>query len=310
MSPDLSDQLPESANDHRAGFIALAGCPNVGKSTLINRFLGEKVAIATPLPQTTRHTIRGVLTRPGAQVVFLDTPGMHIPRFRLNESMVKSARGAVSDADVVVMLVDASRPPGEGDRQVASLCLAGKRPVVLALNKWDTVPEAAQVVRRQQYEELGKFADVVPVTALSADSAQALLARLLPMLPEGPPFYPEEQLTDQTPRDIICELVREQVILQCKEEVPYAVAVAVDSYQEEEVEGEGDRIWATVFVERDSQKGILIGKGGARLKAIGVAARKEMERLLGCPVHLKLFIKVRPNWRKDDRFLQEMGYRF
>ncbi|MBI5136024.1 MAG: GTPase Era [Nitrospirae bacterium] len=290
----------------RSGFVALAGCPNVGKSTLLNRLLGEKIAIATPLPQTTRRIIRGVLTLPGSQIVFLDTPGFHKPKFALNESMVRAAEGALTEVDVVVMLVDAGRDPGEGDNLVAARALAAGVPVILALNKWDTVPEAARAARRAAYTALGPFAEMVTVCALEPAAATTLLPPVLARLPEGPAYYPDDEITDQTLRDLVCELVREQVILQCAEEIPYAVAVSVDKYQEGD---DGDRVWATIYVERDSQKGILIGKGGARIKALGQAARAQMEQVTGQPVHLRLFVKVQPNWRKDTQFLREMGYR-
>ncbi len=298
--------LIEYAEGHRSGFVALAGCPNVGKSTLLNRLLGEKIAIATPLPQTTRRAIRGVLTLPGNQIVFVDTPGIHIPKFKLNEAMVKEATDAIREVDVVVMLVDGGRSPGKGDRQVAATCLAAGVPVILAINKWDTVAEELRETRRAQYLELGDFTDSVTICALEATSATVLLPALVGRMPEGPPFYPEEEITDQTLRDLVSELVREQVILQCAEEIPYAVAVAVEKYQEDD---SGDRIWATIFVERSSQKGILIGKGGARIKALGQAARNQMEEIVGRPVHLRLFIKVQKDWRKNRHFLKEMGFR-
>ena len=294
---------------YRSGFVALAGCPNVGKSTLLNRLLGEKVAIATPLPQTTRRTIRGVLTLPGSQVVFLDTPGIHKPKYQLNEGMVKAAEKAIADVDIVVMVVDAGRVPGDGDRAVATRCFQSGKQVILALNKWDTVPDDKRDVCRADYETLGNFAEVVSICALEPTAATLLLPTVVQRLPEGPPYYPDEEITDQTLRDLIAELVREQVILQCAEEIPYSVAVGVDKYQEGAEGGDGDRIWATIYVERDSQKGILVGKGGARIKALGQGARKQMQTLTGHPIHLNLFIKVRSNWRKDPQFLQEMGYR-
>jgi len=299
---------PKSAAAHRAGFVALAGCPNVGKSTLMNALLGEAVAVVTPKPQTTRHAIRGVLTLPHAQVVFVDTPGIHEPKFALNESMVRAAREAVAEADAVLLVVDAGRPPGARDKEVADLCLAGGRPVVLVLNKWDTVREAGADARRAAFAALGDFRAVVPLSALEAESAAGLLPHVVPLLPEGPAFYPEDQLTDQTLRDVVAERVREQVTLQCGQEIPYAVAVAVDRYDEGEDDA-GDRVWATVYVERPSQKAILIGRGGARIKAIGTAARHRLEEVAGRPVHLRLFVKVRPGWRKDAEFLRELGYR-
>lgn len=288
--------------------MALAGCPNVGKSTLLNALLGEQVAIVTPKPQTTRTAIRGVVTLPGAQAVFLDTPGIHDPASPLNESMVRAARAAVAEADVVVLVADAGRPPGERDREVADLSLSGGAPVVLVLNKWDTVPGRDAGARREAYAGLGAFRAVLPMTALNPKEAAGLLAHVVPLLPEGPAYYPDDQLTDQTLRDLAAEMVREQVTLQCGQEIPYVVAVAVDRYEEGEGGG-GDRVWATVYVERPSQKAILIGRGGARVKAVGTAARHKMEALTGAPVHLNLFVKVRPDWRKDAEFLREMGYR-
>ncbi|MDH4229103.1 MAG: GTPase Era [Nitrospirota bacterium] len=317
----------EGGSSHRCGFVALAGCPNVGKSTLLNRFLGENLAIATPMPQTTRRTMRGILTLPGSQIVFLDTPGIHRPHNSLNEAMVAAAKEAVHDADVVVMLVDASRPMGKGDRAVAEVCLAGGRPVVLGLNKWDAVAETDRAPRREEYAALGAFAAVAEFSALDSAASAILLPLLLERLPEGPAFYPDEQVSDQTLRDLICELVREQVILHCSQEVPHAVAVLVDRYQEEggqdDAEGDGeqrgddlkepgqkggDHVWATIYVERDSQKGILIGKGGSMIRDIGSKARARMAEVIGRPVHLRLFVKVHPEWRKDSKFLRELGY--
>lgn len=298
------DQEPITA--YRAGFVALAGCPNVGKSTLLNALLGEPVAVVTPKPQTTRQAIRGVLTLPGAQVVFVDTPGIHDPKFALNASMVRAAQAAVAEADAVVLVVDAGRPPGARDREVAELCARSGRPVVLVLNKWDTVPPPEADERREAFAALGDFSDVVPTCALNPGAAPDVLSRVVPLLPEGPAFYPEDQLSDQTMRDVVAERVREQVTLQCEKEIPYAVAVAVDRYDEDDA---GDRVWATIYVERPSQKAILIGRGGSRIKAIGTAARHRVEEVAGRPVHLRLFVKVRPGWREDAGFLREMGYR-
>jgi GTP-binding protein Era len=297
---------PQAA--HRAGFVALAGCPNVGKSTLMNALLGEAVAVVTPKPQTTRRAIRGVLTLPRAQVVFVDTPGIHEPKFPLNASMVRAAREAIAEADAVLLVVDAGRPPGARDREVADLCRSAGRPVVLVLNKWDMVALAEADARRAAFAALGEFRAVVPLSALDPEAATDLLPRVVPLLPEGPAFYPEDQLTDQTLRDVVAERVREQVTLQCGQEIPYAVAVAVDRYDEGE-EAEGDRVWATIYVERPSQKAILIGRGGTRIKAIGTAARHRLEEVAGRPVHLRLFVKVRPGWRRDAEFLRELGYR-
>jgi GTP-binding protein Era len=296
----------DSGPKHRAGFVALAGAPNVGKSTLLNALLGEPVAVVTPKPQTTRQAIRGVLTLPGAQAVFVDTPGLHDPRFALNASMVRAAREAVAEADAVLLVVDAGRAPGERDREVADLCTRSGRPVVLVLNKWDTVPAAEADARRAAFAALGDFTAVVPTCALDPGAAAGVLSHVVPLLPEGPAFYPEDQLSDQTMRDVVAERVREQVTLQCEKEIPYAVAVAVERYDEDEA---GDRVWATIYVERDSQKAILIGRGGSRIKAIGTAARHRVEEVAGRPVHLRLFVKVRPGWREDARFLREMGYR-
>ena len=304
--------------NHRSGFVAIAGCPNVGKSTLLNQLLGERIAIATPMPQTTRHTLRGILTLPGAQVVFLDTPGFHDPRSKLNEAMVRAAAEALEEVDLVLFLVDGGRPPGDGDRAVATRLAEAGRPVVLVINKWDRVPEEERDTRLAQYQALGAFDATQCVCALEAAAAAALLPEVIPRMADGPPFYPEEQLTDQTLRQVVAELVREQVIRQCADEVPHQVAVGVDRYLEDgapdpdapdKPRAPGDFVMATIYVERDSQKGIIIGKGGRRIKAIGQSARFGMERITGHPVHLKLFVKLRENWRKDTQFLREMGFR-
>ncbi|MDH5525959.1 MAG: GTPase Era [Nitrospirota bacterium] len=297
-----------SAPAHRSGFVALAGCPNVGKSTLLNRLLGEEIAVATSMPQTTRRTLRGILTLPGSQIVFLDTPGIHEPHNRLNEAMVASAREAMRDADLIVFMVDAGRPPGDGDRNVVTVCAKSRAQVILGLNKWDTVPEAERAERRAAYEALGDFAAVEAFSALDKTAASVVLPLLLPRLPEGPPYYPEEQLTDQTLRDLICELVREQVIAHCAQEVPHHVAVAVEKYTEEDPRDGADHVWAVIYVERDSQKGILVGKGGRMIRTIGTAARLRMGEVIGRTVHLRLHIKVRPGWRKDTEFLRELGF--
>lgn len=296
--------------DHRVGFVALAGCPNVGKSTLLNQFIGTDLAIATPMSQTTRHLIRGVLTRPEAQLVFVDTPGFHEPRDTLNEKMVDLAARAVADADVILMLVDASRKPGDGDRAVAARCKETGKPVMLLLNQWDKVQQHEWTARLRDYAKLGEFSESRPLVALDPAQAADLIPLLIDRLPEGPRLYPTDVAGDQTPRDLVAELVREQVIKVCSQEVPHQVAVIVDDYQDapENAPRKGDRVRATIYVERESQKAILVGKGGTRIRDIGKAARGRLAQMLGHPVHLNLFVKVHPHWRRDGRFLNELGY--
>lgn len=297
------ETLPEG---HRSGFVAVVGQPNVGKSTLMNRLVGHKIAIVTPKPQTTRRRIRGFLTRPDAQVIFVDTPGIHAPYDRLGEFMVEWAVQAIADADLVLFLVDVSRPPNEKDREIAETIAAAGTPAILVLNKADLVSPGELEAHAEAYRALGKWVDSVVLSLAEGRNVDQLLDTIVAHLPEGPRFYPPEQLSDQLERDIVGELIREQAILQLEQEVPYRLDVQVEEFKERE----NDLIYisANIFVEREAHKAIVIGAGGRKLKAIGAGARREIEQFLGQRVYLDLWVKVRPKWRRDEKTLQRWGY--
>jgi GTP-binding protein Era len=288
----------------RSGFVAVVGRPNVGKSTLVNRLIGEKVAIVSDKPQTTRNRILAVLNRPDGQVVLFDTPGIHKPMHRMNERMVEAALGSLGQVDLALWVVDVTEEYGPGDRYVKEVLARSGKPVVLALNKIDLIPKPRLLPLIDQYRRLLDFVEVIPLSALEGDNVDVLGERLVAHLPEGDRLYPEDFLTDQPERFFVAEMVREQILRHTREEIPYSTAVVVDSFKE------GDplvRIEASILVERPSQKGILIGRGGAMLKAIGSAARREIEAFLGTKVYLGLFVKVREGWREDQAVLDEMG---
>jgi GTP-binding protein Era len=287
----------------KRGFVALVGRPNAGKSTLLNRLVGEKLAIVSDKPQTTRNRIVGVRRYPEGEVVFIDTPGIHRPLHRLNVRMVDAALESLRDADVVVAVVDAAEPPGAGDRFLMDTVRKLRVPRVLALNKADLVAKPVLLPRMAAYHESPGFADIVPLSALTGDNVDRLEQVLLSHLPEGEPIYPEDYLTDQPERFFVAELVREQVLLQTRDELPFSTAVVVDKFEE----GPILRLYCTILVERDSQKPILIGKGGAAIKSIGSAARAELERFFRTRVYLDLHVKVRERWREDERTLDEIG---
>ena len=297
----------------RSGCVAIIGRPNVGKSTLLNAYLGQKVAIVSDKPQTTRVRPLGILTRPDAQVIFVDTPGIHKPLHKLGDRMVESARQAASDADVIVFLADVSDLPRSEDRQIAELIhrQAGERPVILALNKMDRLPPEKVKEHTEAYWSLlgGEPTvqwDWMMLSATTGDNRDKLLEMIVVRLPEGPQYYPEDQVTDRTEREVVADLIREQVLRFTHQEVPHAVAVVVESWDERRTGTV--HIGATIYVERESQKAIIIGKGGAMLKKIGAAARHEIERLIETKVFLELWVKVRKDWRAKDNDLREMGY--
>jgi GTPase len=306
-SEDAEMQAVELPDDHRSGFVAVVGRPNVGKSTLINRLVGQKVAIVSPRPQTTRNRLLGILTLEGAQVIFLDTPGIHAPKHRLGESMVDVAAGALADADVILWVVDASAEPNEEDRQVAALLLeAPPTQLLLALNKLDRISPRLVPDRMALYTALAPGADALAISAIRGDNLERLQAKLIAHLPFGPAFYPEDEFTDQQERFMAAELIREQVLRNLRDEVPHAVAVLVNEFKPRS--DALTYIAATVYVERDSQKAILLGANGAMIKKIGQAARLSIERLLDTQVYLELWVKVRPRWRKRDEELRRLGY--
>jgi GTP-binding protein Era len=298
--PDAS----ESAS-HRSGFVALVGRPNVGKSTLLNRYLGRKVAIVTPKPQTTRRRMLGIKTVPEAQVLFIDTPGIHRARDLINQRMVAAARRSLEEADVVVWLVDARAGINATDREIAALLPAAK-PVIVALNKIDGGSKARLLPLIREVADLAPGREVVPVSALSGENADVLLAAVVAALPLGPRYYPGDELTDEPERSIVAEIVREKVMLETRQEVPYAVAVTVDSF-EEKPERQLVVIKATIHVARTSQKPIVVGQGGRTIRAIGAAARREIEPVLGSRVFLELFVRVQENWTKQSARLREFG---
>jgi GTP-binding protein Era len=300
----ISEELPP---DHRSGFVAVIGKPNVGKSTLMNAYLGQKIAIVSEKPQTTRHRIRGILTRPDAQIIFVDTPGIHQPRHKLGEFMVETATKAIPDADVVLFLVDVSEMPTAEDEQIAQLIEEhGQAPVILVLNKADLLPPEKVLSHSNAYFELVKHDEWMMISATRGDNRDKLLDMIVARLPQGPRYYDPDQLTDQTMRFIVAELIREQVLRFVHQEVPHAVAVAVEEWKQRREDL--TYIGANIFVEKESQKGIIVGQGGGMLKRIGQAAREEIERLVGNRVYLELWVKVRPKWRKDEDELRRLGY--
>jgi GTP-binding protein Era len=287
----------------RSGFVALLGKPNVGKSTLLNAYLGQKVSIVSPKPQTTRLPVRGILNRDDAQVIFVDTPGLHTPRSGLGEFMVQAARRAIPDSDVLCLVVDVTEPPSALDREIAEAIKRAHKPTILVLNKVDVARKAD--IFLQQYRDLGPWDNEVAVSAKTTDGLPTLLEEIVQRLPEGPRLFPAEQITDISEREQVAELIREKVLLNTSEEVPHGVAVEVEEWAER---GERLYIRATVNVERETHKGIVIGEGGKMLKKIGAAARYEIERLLRRPIYLDLWVKVRKDWRRDPSSLRWLGY--
>ncbi len=290
-----------------SGFIAIIGRPNVGKSTLLNRILGQKIAITSKKPQTTRNRILGIHNFSSGQALFVDTPGIHKAKGKLNRFMVDQAIGACSDVDLILFLVEANDTPGGGDEYILKLLDKSAVPVFLIINKIDLVkpPQLLQLI--QQYSERFKFAEVIPLSAKGGDGVPQMLQAIEPHLPEGPRYYPEDMLTDQPERFIVAELVREKIMRRTSEEIPYGVGVQVESFTEKP-EKNLVVIQALIHVERDSHKKIIVGKGGQMIKTIGREARKEIERLLGTRVFLELFVRVDKDWSQNERMLRELGY--
>lgn len=293
------------AAPYRSGFVALVGRPNVGKSTLLNRILGEKIAIISDKPQTTRTRILGVKHLPGAQVVFLDTPGIHKPKFELNKRMVDVALHVLDEVDLAFFMVEATEPPGPGDRFVLERLKERDVPVVLVINKVDLVKKLRLLPLIDEYSRMHPFAEIVPVSAKTGDGVEHLLELALARMPEGPAYFAEDVVTDQPMRVLAAEIIREKLLQKTRDELPFAVAVFIDSFKEE---GRMARISATIYVEKDSQKAIVIGKHGEILKTVGTHARIDMENLFGMKVFLELWVKVKESWRQDERMLVELGY--
>jgi len=293
-----------SSEKARSGLVTLVGRPNCGKSTLLNQLVGEKISIVTSKPQTTRHVIRGIITRPEGQLVLLDTPGVHKPIHRMNSLMMRSVRDAMSEVDVIAVMVDASQPFGKGDRFVLDLVEPIQVQKVLILNKIDRVRKPDLLPLIDRYSKLARFEEIVPIAALPGENLETLMTVLFKLLPEGPPYYPEDQLSDRHERSIAAEIIREKLIDRTEDELPYSMAVSIDRFEESETLC---RIFATVHVERDTQKGIVIGKGGQRLKEVGIAARHDLEKLLGRQVYLEVHVRVSSGWRDDETALKDLG---
>lgn len=297
--------MMDEKKDYKSGFVALIGRPNVGKSTLLNFLVGQKVAIMSPQPQTTRNKISGIYTDDQEQIVFIDTPGIHKPKNKLDDFMDKSSYSALDEVDVVLFMVE-PEPAGKGDQYITELLKKIKKPVFLVINKIDKVHPDKLLSIIDSYKNLGDFAEIVPISASQGNNVSELIKTIAKYLPEGPQFYDADQLTDRPEYFIVAELIREQVLKLTHEEVPHATAVVVDRMRDHE--GGKLQIEATIYVERPGQKGIIIGKKGQMLKQIGIAARQEIEALLGEKVNLRLWVKVQKNWRSDPVFLKSIGY--
>jgi GTP-binding protein Era len=290
--------------------VSIVGRPNVGKSTLLNALLREKVAIVSDKPQTTRNTIRGILTSEACQIVFLDTPGIHKPRDEINRLMVNMALSTLQEVDLVLFLVEPDDRPGKGDEYIRNMLAEVVTPVFVLVNKMDLVPEAERASKVERLEQLHPERRLIPISALRGEGLSEVLDEVARKLPEGHPYFPSDQYTDQPLRFLSAEIIREKAFQFTGEEVPYAVAVEIVSYKEDSQGPSGlVAIEANIHVERSSQKGILIGKGGQMLKRIGTAARKDLEALIGAKVFLKLWVKVSKGWRNDPKRLWNLGYR-
>ena len=304
MTTHPSDSTP---SHFKSGFVAILGAPNAGKSTLLNRILGQKISITSKKPQTTRNRILGILNRPSAQLVFIDTPGVHKATGPFNIRIVETALSSVSEVDVILVIIDVARSDPVSEGLMVKQIKGGGKPVVLALNKIDLVPKTELLPIIDRWSVVTSFSDIVPISAKKGTQVDRLLTSLESLLRLGPPFFPDDIVTDLPERFIAAEMIREKVFRLTGEEIPYATAVTVEAFKEEK-KGSLVRIHATIHVERDSQKGIVIGKGGRMLKSIGEASRREIERLVGVKVFLKLFVRVQKNWSKDTRALRKFGY--
>ena len=291
----------------KSGFVAIVGRPNVGKSTFMNYVLGQKIAIMSDKAQTTRNKIQGVYTKDDAQIVFLDTPGIHKPKHELGEFMVKSAYSALKEVDAVLFMVNVSEKRGPGDDFIIEKLKGIKTPIFLVLNKIDLVIPEVLLERVESYKDALDFAGVFPISVLQGNNVNELMEGLINALPEGPQYYPADQITDHPEYFVVSELIREKILQLTQEEIPHSVAVTVDKMQKDEFDKV--HVYANIIVERKSQKGIIIGKGGRLLKEIGTRARRDIQQLLGNKVYLELWVKVEKDWRKRKSNLQEYGYR-
>jgi len=297
----------EQYADFKSGYVSIIGAPNAGKSTLLNRMLGEKISITSKKPQTTRNRILGVLHGTKSQMIFFDTPGVFEAKDKLNVRIVDAAFSALGDADLALVVVDASRPDPSAERYLVKKLQSQTRPVILALNKIDLIKKAGMLEIIENWSKTYGFNEVVPISARHGTQVEDLIRVMENILPAGPPFFPEDTITDVSERFIVAELIREQVFRMTGEEIPYATAVTVDTFKEKKG-GRLVSIEATINIERSSQKGIIIGKNGSKLKQIGTRSREQIEQLLGTKVFLKLFVRIQKNWRKDTKAIKRFGY--
>lgn len=302
-----SPSIPIAPPGFKSGFVGIIGRPNVGKSTLMNQLVGQKIAITSPVAQTTRNRLRGILTTETAQIIFVDTPGIHKPHHELGKVLVKNAQSAINSVDLILFVVDCSVPAGGGDRFIIDLLEKTQSPIILGLNKSDQQPSDPEAIN-QSYLALAKPFNwpILKFSALDGTGVEALQTALVEQLDTGPYYYPPDLVTDQPERFIMGELIREQILLQTRQEVPHSVAVVIEGVEETP---KLTKVFAAINVERDSQKGIIIGKSGSMLKAIGSSARSAIQKLIAGEVYLQLFVKVEPKWRQSRMRLSEFGYR-
>lgn len=299
--------MQESKKVYKSGFISIIGRPNVGKSTFLNHVVGQKIAIMSDKPQTTRNRVQGVVTTDDAQFIYIDTPGIHKPKHRLGDFMVKVARNTLAEVDIIMFMVNAEQKIGPGDRYILEMLEHTKKPVFLIINKIDLVHPDALLETIVTYKEEYDFTEIVPISALQGNNVDRLLETLKKYLPEGPQYYPEDQVTDHPERFIIAEFIREKVLHATREEIPHSVAVVIEKIERDD-KLDMINIMATIVVDRDSQKGIVIGKQGSLLKEIGTKARRDIEMLLGTKVFLELWVRVQKDWRNKPGRLKEYGF--
>jgi GTP-binding protein Era len=293
--------------NHKSGFVSIIGRPNVGKSTFLNRVIGQKIAIMSDKPQTTRNKIQGVYTQDDAQIVFIDTPGIHKPKHKLGDFMMKVAQNTLKEVDLILFMINAKEGLGRGDEFIIEKLKDTSTPVYLVINKIDEVHPDELLPIMETYKSLFNFKEIIPISALQGNNVETLLEQIKQFLPEGPQYYPADQVTDHPERFIVSELIREKVLYLTREEVPHSIAVAIDSMKKRE-RGDIVDIQATIVVERDSQKGIVIGKQGKVLKEVGQKARMDIEALLGSKVFLELWVKVQKDWRNKQSQLRDFGF--
>lgn len=300
----------QNNENYKSGFISIIGRPNVGKSTFLNRVIGQKIAIMSDKPQTTRNKVQGVLTLDNSQMIFIDTPGIHTPKHKLGDFMLKVAKNTLREVDVIMFMVNAVEPRGKIDEFIMEMLEKNETPVFLVINKIDQVHPEKLVDIIESYTKKFDFAEILPISALQGNNVEKLLETIQSYLPQGPQYYPADQVTDHPERFIISELIREKVLHLTREEIPHSIAVVIDKIKkEEDTEKDMIRVSATIVVERDSQKGIVIGKKGALLKEVGTRARKDIEMLLGTNVYLELWVKVQKDWRNKSAHLKDYGFR-